>query len=117
MVVSPDSALLQLPDYMEEKVPVDGDHYTIVKFDSKTNSTYTSVLEKLREFEKDAPRVVSTRFGKQPDISILPKLFHVQTTELTALPNHSSKCITYHNTVSRKLWICGPQRSYCENSR
>ena len=70
MVVNPDSAVLQLPDSMEEKLPVDGDHYTIVKFESNTSTTYTSVLEKLRQFEKDAPRVVSTRFGKQPHLRI-----------------------------------------------
>ena len=70
MVVNPDSAVLQLPDSMEEKLPVDGDHYTIVKFDSNTSNTYTSVLEKLRQFEKGAPNVVSTRFGKQPDLHI-----------------------------------------------
>ena len=70
MVVNPDSAVLQLPEYMEEKLPVDGDHYTIVKFDSNTSNTYTSVLEKLRQFEKDAPSVVSTRFGKQPHLHI-----------------------------------------------
>ncbi|KAJ4114729.1 hypothetical protein NW768_011283 [Fusarium equiseti] len=63
MVVNPDSALLHLPDSMEEKLPVDGDHYTIVKFDSKTSKTYTSVLEKLRQFEKDAPKVILTRFA------------------------------------------------------
>jgi hypothetical protein len=76
MVVDPESALLQLPDSMEEKLPVDGDHYTIVKFDSKTSRTYTSVLEKLRQFEKDAPRVISNRFCKPPDIFILPRWFH-----------------------------------------
>ena len=81
MVVNPDSAVLQLPDSMEEKLPVDGDHYTIVKFESNTGTTYTSVLEKLRQFEKDAPRVVSTRFGKQP---------HRRITQVFLCPGHEA---------------------------
>ena len=60
--VDSDSALLQLPDSIEEKIPVEADHSTIVKFDARSNQCYTSVRDKLRQFEKDAPKVVAARF-------------------------------------------------------
>ena len=47
---------------MEEKIPVEADHSTIVKFDTQSIQCYTSVRDKLRQFEKDAPRVVAARF-------------------------------------------------------
>lgn len=59
-----DSALLQLPDSLEEKIPVDADHSMIVKFDNNNSKTYISARDKLRQFEKDAPRVIAARFGK-----------------------------------------------------
>ncbi|RKK27668.1 hypothetical protein BFJ66_g16550 [Fusarium oxysporum f. sp. cepae] len=66
--VETDSALLQLPDSMEEKIPLDSDHSMIVKFDNKNQRGYTSALDKLRQFEQDAPIVVAARLtqhGKQ----------------------------------------------------
>ncbi|KAM0351803.1 hypothetical protein ACHAPU_002315 [Fusarium lateritium] len=60
--VNADSALLQLPDHMEEKVPLDLDHSSMVKFDSRNNRGYTSARIKLEQFEKDAPGVVTARF-------------------------------------------------------
>ncbi|EXA31288.1 hypothetical protein FOVG_17412 [Fusarium oxysporum f. sp. pisi HDV247] len=57
-----DSALLQLPDSMEEKIPLDSDHSMIVKFDNKNNRGYTSARDKLRQFEQDAPSVAAARF-------------------------------------------------------
>ncbi|KAI7759632.1 hypothetical protein LZL87_014155 [Fusarium oxysporum] len=60
--VDTDSALLQLPDSMEEKIPIDSDHSMIVKFDNKNNRGYTSARDKLRQFEQDAPGVVAARF-------------------------------------------------------
>ncbi|KAG7423240.1 Nephrocystin-3 [Fusarium oxysporum f. sp. raphani] len=60
--VETDSALLQLPDSMEEKIPLDSDHSMIVKFDNKNNRGYTSARDKLRQFEQDAPGVVAARF-------------------------------------------------------
>ncbi|KAF5235111.1 hypothetical protein FAUST_7283 [Fusarium austroamericanum] len=73
--VDTDSALLQLPDSMEEKIPLDSDHSTIVKFDNKHSRGYTSVREKLRMFERDAPKVIMARFlpvnnGPRPTIMI-----------------------------------------------
>ena len=62
MAVDSDSALLQLPDSIEEKIPLSADHSTIVKFDARGNRGYTSARDKLRQFEKDAPNIVAARF-------------------------------------------------------
>ncbi|KAF2185579.1 hypothetical protein K469DRAFT_687903 [Zopfia rhizophila CBS 207.26] len=62
--VDADSALLQLPDSMEEKIPLGSDHSMIVKFDAKNNRGYTSARDKLRQFEQDAPSVVAARFSR-----------------------------------------------------
>jgi len=43
-----ESALLQLPDSMEEKHPVNADHSDIVKFDTRANDTYGHVSSYLR---------------------------------------------------------------------
>ena len=58
-----DTALLQLPDHIEDKVPLHADHSTIVKFDSRNAPGYRTALDKLKQFEKDAPAVVAARFG------------------------------------------------------
>ncbi|OBT59947.1 hypothetical protein VE03_10332 [Pseudogymnoascus sp. 23342-1-I1] len=60
--VDSDSALLQLPDSMEDKIPLDADHSMMVKFDDEKNRGYTWARVKLRQFEQDAPRVVAARF-------------------------------------------------------
>lgn len=57
-----DSALLQLPDHMENKIPLHADHSMIVKFDNKNALGYRSTLDRLKKFEQDAPRVVAARF-------------------------------------------------------
>ncbi|RDW56402.1 hypothetical protein BP5796_13224 [Coleophoma crateriformis] len=61
--VESDSALLQLPDSMETKIPVHEDHSQIVKFDSRTSDTYQTVIGYLKQFEKDGNRTVSARFS------------------------------------------------------
>ncbi|KAF1966815.1 hypothetical protein BU23DRAFT_573760 [Bimuria novae-zelandiae CBS 107.79] len=61
--VDADSALLQLPDSMEDKIPLDADHSIIIKFNSRNNRGYTSARDKLRQFEQDAPKVVAARFS------------------------------------------------------
>ncbi|WZH42130.1 uncharacterized protein QYS62_003120 [Fusarium acuminatum] len=75
--VETDSALLQLPDSMEEKIPLDSDHSMIVKFDNKNQRGYTSARDKLRQFEQDAPIVVAARLTyvywlrqKRSDVSV-----------------------------------------------
>jgi hypothetical protein len=60
--VGTDSALLQLPDSMEEKISLDADHSTIVKFDTRNSQGYTSARDRLVQFERDAPSVVAARF-------------------------------------------------------
>ncbi|KAH7303327.1 hypothetical protein B0I35DRAFT_365156 [Stachybotrys elegans] len=62
-VVDANSSLLQLPDHMEEKIPLDAVHSKIVKFDTRNNRGYTSARNKLAQFEQDAPAVVAARFG------------------------------------------------------
>ena len=65
MAVDTDSALLQLPDHMEDKIPLHADHSMIVKFNTRNDPGYRSALDKLKQFEQDAPRAVSDRFCKQ----------------------------------------------------
>ena len=62
-VVEKGSAMLELPDMMEEKIPLHSDHSLMVKFDSRNDPGYTSAREKLKQFEKDASGVVAARFG------------------------------------------------------
>lgn len=61
--VDTDSALLQLPDHMEDKIPLHTDHSMIVKFDNKNALGYKSTLDRLKQFEQDALGVVAARFG------------------------------------------------------
>ncbi|OBT52297.1 hypothetical protein VE04_07697, partial [Pseudogymnoascus sp. 24MN13] len=80
--VDANSAILQLPDSMEDKIPLDADHSMIVKFDNKNNQGYTSARDKLRQFEQDAPSVVAARFSTQrEDFSIVFSLSGVRDTE------------------------------------
>ncbi|CAI7656132.1 unnamed protein product [Penicillium palitans] len=60
--VSADSALLQLPDHVEDKVPLHAGHSMVVKFDTRNAAGYRTALDKLRQFSKDAPSVVAARF-------------------------------------------------------
>ncbi|KAF3392458.1 hypothetical protein F1880_008921 [Penicillium rolfsii] len=60
--VAADSALLQLPDHVEDKVPLHADHSMVVKFDTRNAAGYRTALDKLRQFSKDAPLVVAARF-------------------------------------------------------
>jgi hypothetical protein len=57
-----ESALLELPDHMEEKIPLHADHSLIVKFNTQNDQGYSSALAKLKQFERDAPSVVAARF-------------------------------------------------------
>ena len=59
-----ESAVLQLPDSMETKIPLSLDHSQLVKFDHRNEEGYKSALYYLAEFEKSASRVVTTRFCK-----------------------------------------------------
>jgi hypothetical protein len=61
--VDAESALLQLPDHIEEKVPLHADHSMLVKFDTRNAAGYLTALGKLRQFLKEAPLVVAARFS------------------------------------------------------
>jgi hypothetical protein len=65
-MVDRDSAVLRLPDYVELQLPLDADHSTMVKFNDRNSPGYGIVLESLRQFEKDAVRVVADRTGTHP---------------------------------------------------
>ncbi|KAL3428598.1 hypothetical protein BDV09DRAFT_201434 [Aspergillus tetrazonus] len=62
LTVNADSALLQLPDHVEDKVPLSADHSMIIKFDTRDAAGYRTALDRLRQFVEDAPRVVAARF-------------------------------------------------------
>ncbi|KAJ5278291.1 hypothetical protein N7524_004444 [Penicillium chrysogenum] len=62
-IVGTDSALLQLPDCMEEKVPLNADHSMVAKFNARSAPGYESVRDRLLQFSKDAPNAVASRFG------------------------------------------------------
>ncbi|PGH36217.1 hypothetical protein GX50_00901 [[Emmonsia] crescens] len=60
--VEMDSAMLQLPDHLEDKIPLHEDHSSIVKFDSKSAQGYRSAIRNLKQFEQEAPLIISSRF-------------------------------------------------------
>lgn len=60
--VETDSAMLDLPDHMEDKIPLHADHSQIVKFDNRNAPGYRSALDRLKQFEQDAPKIVASRF-------------------------------------------------------
>ncbi|KAJ6118319.1 hypothetical protein N7471_013786 [Penicillium samsonianum] len=60
--VGADSGLLQLPDHVEDKVPLRADHSMVVKFDTRNTAGYRTALDRLQQFSKDAPSVVAARF-------------------------------------------------------
>ncbi|KAF5669916.1 hypothetical protein FDENT_11382 [Fusarium denticulatum] len=105
--VDADSALLQLPDSTEEKIPLDSDHSMIVKFDNKNNRGYASARDKLRQFEQDAPIVVATRFlptknGPKPSIMIpfQRDCAFVDREDIIAKIAGYDKAAAYHNRIA-----------------
>jgi ankyrin repeat protein len=62
--VDTDSALLNLPGVHESPIPVDGDHSTMVKFNSPTDRTYQTVLKYIRQLLKSfVPQVAHDSQG------------------------------------------------------
>lgn len=55
--------MLQLPDHLEDKIPLHEDHSSIVKFDSKSAQGYRSAIRNLKQFEQEAPLIISSRFS------------------------------------------------------
>ncbi|KAH8719384.1 hypothetical protein GQ44DRAFT_623397 [Phaeosphaeriaceae sp. PMI808] len=78
--VSEVSATLQFPGFRERKIPVNANHTNMVKFGSRVNPTYTTVLRMLREFVRDAPKIVSRRYEPIPN----------DTQKKTTVPFHRS---------------------------
>ncbi|OBU01690.1 hypothetical protein VE01_00202 [Pseudogymnoascus verrucosus] len=74
--VESSSALLELPDSTEIKIPVDADHSQIVKFDNRNAEAYKAAVGYLKEFEQDARKIVLDRFSpasrKKPPRSTVP---------------------------------------------
>ncbi|CAG8221500.1 unnamed protein product [Penicillium salamii] len=62
--VDTDSALLQLPDHVENKMPLHTDHSMIIKFDTRNMAKYRTTLDKLQQFSKKAPSVMAAQFNK-----------------------------------------------------
>ncbi|KAH7079953.1 hypothetical protein BKA63DRAFT_231448 [Paraphoma chrysanthemicola] len=60
--VNEPSAILQFPGYRERKVPVNANHTNMVKFSSRVDPTYSTVLRMLREYVRDAEKVVASRY-------------------------------------------------------
>ncbi|KAF3399052.1 hypothetical protein DPV78_006687 [Talaromyces pinophilus] len=77
--VNTNSALLQLPDYVKDRVPLHADHSMIVKFDTRNAVGYQIALNKLRQFVQDSPQVLGaptsyrelTRIGSSTGTSLL----------------------------------------------
>ncbi|KAI1063203.1 hypothetical protein LB507_005556 [Fusarium sp. FIESC RH6] len=121
--VDTDSALLQLPDSLEEKLPVDADHSMIVKFDNKNSKAYVSARDKLKQFEQDAPKVIAARFainGPKPTIMIPfqqdPGFVGREgiITDICghhAIDNHSRVALTGLGGVGCSLWLIPPRKS------
>ena len=61
-VVSKDSALLGLPQAVEERMAAEGNHSTMVKFGDRSSADYTKALDFLHIFEKEAKAVVEKQF-------------------------------------------------------
>lgn len=47
--VESESLILNLPSSIEETLPAEGDHSTMVKFEHEHHATFTSLIRKLRE--------------------------------------------------------------------
>jgi hypothetical protein len=60
--IDSDSSILQLPDSIETKIPVNVDHSQIVKFDNRNAEGYKAALRYLKQFEQDTRKVILDRF-------------------------------------------------------
>lgn len=57
--VDKEGSLLNLPLGVEVKIPVDGDHSGMVGFNKSGDPTYTTILEYLQKFLRDAPNHIA----------------------------------------------------------
>ncbi|KAI9765188.1 MAG: hypothetical protein M1840_007781 [Geoglossum simile] len=63
--VNQDSALLNLPENLEKKIPVENDHSDMVKFNTRSDRTYVSVLDQLRKYLEAAPGAIAERLKRE----------------------------------------------------
>ena len=56
------SALLKLPNSIEERIPVDENHSNLVKFATARNTTYGQVRTIIEQMLSEAPALVASRF-------------------------------------------------------
>ena len=61
-LVSKDSAILGLPQAVEERVAAGGNHSTMVKFSSRTNPDYIKALDSLYRLGEEAKAFVERHF-------------------------------------------------------
>lgn len=54
-----------MSDGRSDIVPLDADHSTMVKFDSRSDQSYQIVRDRILEFAKAAPKVITKRFTVQ----------------------------------------------------
>ncbi|PHH75320.1 hypothetical protein CDD80_2476 [Ophiocordyceps camponoti-rufipedis] len=87
-IVETESALLQLPESMEVKIPVDSDHSAMVKFDSRNHRAYTSALKRLQQFELLSKEVVEARFGKLVPSDSMKADGHLSNQKLLEIPEN-----------------------------
>ncbi|KAJ5358338.1 uncharacterized protein N7496_010751 [Penicillium cataractarum] len=71
-IAGADSALLQLPDHIEDKVPLHANHSIIVKFDTRNAAGYRTVLDKLRVFSRSNGTVSAQTRPKPQPCSTVP---------------------------------------------
>ncbi|KAL7271953.1 hypothetical protein RUND412_005259 [Rhizina undulata] len=60
-IVDTDSAILHLPQDLEDKIPINSDHTNIVKFDGKMDEAYEYVILRMQKYLKAAPADVKER--------------------------------------------------------
>lgn len=64
-MVTRESAMHAMPDEtMCHEMPIDADHSTMVKFDSRSDQSYLSVRNRMKQLAMDAPEVIRDRFAK-----------------------------------------------------
>jgi hypothetical protein len=60
--VNDDSTLLQLPDSLEEKIPLEANHSELVKFMTQGSRKYDQVRRRVTQLLEEAPEAVQKRF-------------------------------------------------------
>jgi TolA-binding protein len=85
---------------MEEKIPRDTDHSMIVKFDDRNDLGYTSARDKLRQFEQDAPSVVTARFEQAQKRPLESFLFQTPNESILTTSRNSTAAFNLAGTYS-----------------